>query len=83
MALHNPWRSSIELRYGGKRRHGNYPSKTQALTPKKVAFQKKLVVLKFWGEGVKQFTLKVSRVLLRGLLPEIDVKHKFVLLLLI
>ena len=56
-----PMASSIELRHGGKRRHGKkpyYPSKKQALTPKKVTFQKKLVVLKCLGEGVKQFTLK-------------------------
>ena len=72
-----PMASSIELRHGGKRRHGKkpyYPSKKPALTPKKVTFQKKLVVLKFLGEDVKQFTLKDSRVLLRGLLPEIDVE---------
>ena len=63
-----PMASSIELRHGGKQRHGKKPSKKQALTPKKVTFQKKLV-LKCLGEG---FTLKDSRVLLRGLLPEMS-----------
>lgn len=43
--------------------------------PKKVTFQKKLVVIKYMGESSpRQFTLKDKFVALRGLLPEIDMQ---------
>ena len=39
-------------------------------SPKKITFQKKIVVIRYMGDP--QFTLKESIVALRGLLPEID-----------
>ena len=66
----------IEL--SSRKRKGKSPygvnSKKGKYVSKKITFQKKLVVLRYMGEGKKQFTLKESSVILRGLLPEIDVE---------
>ena len=55
-----------------KRKGSKYP---KGKFPRKVMFQKKLIVICYVGEKApKQFTLKDSVIALRGVLPEIDVE---------
>ena len=57
--------------YGSQLKKGKHPQ----IFPKRITFQKKLVVIKYMGEAApKQFTLKDSVVAMRGLLPEIELQ---------
>lgn len=61
----------VKTLYGTKSKKGKHVQ----VSPKSITFKKKLVVINYMGEEApKQFTLKDSYVVLRGLLPEIDVQ---------
>ena len=49
-------------------------SKSSAVTRASHTFQKKLVVFKFLETNVKSFTRTDSLILMRGLLPELDIE---------
>ena len=69
--------TSIELSdFMGSKRRGKFGhTQRKGKLPKRMYFQKKLVVINYMGESApKQFTLKDNIVALRGLLPEIDVQ---------
>ena len=54
---------------------GSYGTKGKHTLPKRLTFQKKLIVIKYMGENApKKFTLKDRIVALRGLLPDIDMQ---------
>ena len=60
-----------------KRKGSKYPKGKFRALPRKVMFQKKLIVICYMGEKApKQFTLKDSVIALRGVLPEIDVEAR-------
>ena len=66
--------SGLRIERRQQRRRKTKSLKTIVHKPSKnVSFQKKLVVFKYMGKNSSSFTRKESHILVRGLLPEINV----------